>query len=440
MSKASGEEVRRVPRIGKTFQVEVPDFSAVEPPQPTPGEKNSRSAAKRREYVDDKDDMSVGRLVWSPRGVEGALVDDYLGFVRTLFRERRHQLCEERALYFLKRCNYDVGAACELLQPQEPEEEPEAPAGGEAEQYEGDDFCMVCGDGGTLIVCDFEACKKVYHPACVGLEAVPSGTWICPRHTCHKGPKCKNTPMDDFRCIQCPTSYCNVHVPRTLKQSRDRHSVDFLCMDCLEKEVKFLIEEQEDNNNNSTNGSSSNNNKNGSSKISSHSNNNNSNNHKNRAKAHSSRSNGSSGGTKRGSKSSQKMQKPTVKQAIRSAFVRRVANLLKRQGKPLVQPTLGNKSVDLFKFYAEVVKNGGISNVVEDGRWRRVIAGLGVPSINNASEVLLYHYINTLYTYERLHFSGFMPLQDKSILANAKAFVVQGQSVPQSVQIDERHS
>eukprot|EP00954_Amorphochlora_amoebiformis_P000945 74330-Amorphochlora_amoeboformis.AAC.1 len=48
---------------------------------------------------------------------------------------------------------------------------------------------------------------------------------------------------------------------------------------------------------------------------------------------------------------------------------------------------------------------------------------LGIPSVLHASEQLLYHYMNCLYTYERLNFSGFVPLQqypqDKSIIQSA---------------------
>ncbi|EOD37625.1 hypothetical protein EMIHUDRAFT_225179 [Emiliania huxleyi CCMP1516] len=45
-----------------------------------------------------------------------------------------------------------------------------------------DDFCFACGDGGELLECT--VCPRMYHLACVGLSAVPKGTWHCPWHSC----------------------------------------------------------------------------------------------------------------------------------------------------------------------------------------------------------------------------------------------------------------
>jgi hypothetical protein len=44
------------------------------------------------------------------------------------------------------------------------------------------DYCMICDDGGELIVCD--GCSRAFHGACVGLKRIPAGTWACP--TCAK--------------------------------------------------------------------------------------------------------------------------------------------------------------------------------------------------------------------------------------------------------------
>ena len=45
------------------------------------------------------------------------------------------------------------------------------------------DECCLCGNGGVLLVCDggdhVEGCRRCFHLACVGLETVPSGDWIC---------------------------------------------------------------------------------------------------------------------------------------------------------------------------------------------------------------------------------------------------------------------
>merc|ERR1719421_2605412 len=45
------------------------------------------------------------------------------------------------------------------------------------------DVCAFCGDGGELLLCDGQRghCNAAYHVACVGLKAVPSGEWFCPK-------------------------------------------------------------------------------------------------------------------------------------------------------------------------------------------------------------------------------------------------------------------
>ena len=42
---------------------------------------------------------------------------------------------------------------------------------------DGDDECMVCGEGGRLIMCD--GCSNAAHTGCVSLAAVPAGDWFC---------------------------------------------------------------------------------------------------------------------------------------------------------------------------------------------------------------------------------------------------------------------
>ncbi len=52
------------------------------------------------------------------------------------------------------------------------------------EEHEAEDFCFVCRDGGSLILCDEPSCNKVYHIKCAKLSQVPSGVWRCPWHSC----------------------------------------------------------------------------------------------------------------------------------------------------------------------------------------------------------------------------------------------------------------
>lgn len=53
------------------------------------------------------------------------------------------------------------------------------------------DECCLCGNGGILLVCDGgdheDGCRRCFHLACVGLENVPSGDWICSACATNKG-------------------------------------------------------------------------------------------------------------------------------------------------------------------------------------------------------------------------------------------------------------
>lgn len=49
--------------------------------------------------------------------------------------------------------------------------------------YEHQDMCNECWDGGELLVCD--VCPMAFHPQCIGLSKMPSGSlWFCPHHQC----------------------------------------------------------------------------------------------------------------------------------------------------------------------------------------------------------------------------------------------------------------
>lgn len=55
----------------------------------------------------------------------------------------------------------------------------------EAEDSDGQDsdgdHCWTCGRAGTLVCCDGPGCEAQHHLSCVGLEAVPTGDWLCPK-------------------------------------------------------------------------------------------------------------------------------------------------------------------------------------------------------------------------------------------------------------------
>lgn len=88
--------------------------------------------------------------------------------------------------------------------------------------YKHTDVCLACGDGGDLICCDHCACS--YHPSCVGLDPnqIPSFGWSCPQHSCHEcGRNAAAAGGLLFRCVACPQSFCEDHLPVTAKLLRE---------------------------------------------------------------------------------------------------------------------------------------------------------------------------------------------------------------------------
>ena len=80
--------------------------------------------------------------------------------------------------------------------------------------YDHQDFCQACLDGGDLIVCDY--CPAAYHAECVGLkgqELNRIGRWSCPHHTCMKCSR-KSQAVGGllFRCEMCPVALCEDHL------------------------------------------------------------------------------------------------------------------------------------------------------------------------------------------------------------------------------------
>ncbi|MQL78331.1 hypothetical protein Taro_010747, partial [Colocasia esculenta] len=68
-------------------------------------------------------------------------------------------------------------------------------------------------------------------------------------------------------------------------------------------------------------------------------------------------------------------------------------------------PRIGGKSLDLHRLFVEVTSRGGLQKVVNERKWKEIIALFNFPStITSASFVLRKYYISLLYHYEQVYF------------------------------------
>eukprot|EP01083_Nonionella_stella_P042478 114703_1 len=97
-------------------------------------------------------------------------------------------------------------------------------------QYDDEDYCFACGDGGNLLICDNKTCMKVWHIHCAGLTKMPEEEqWFCPSHHCCM---CPSESCKKYMCSYCGNSYCVPHCPSECMHY-DYASVEFLCATCL---------------------------------------------------------------------------------------------------------------------------------------------------------------------------------------------------------------
>ena len=75
--------------------------------------------------------------------------------------------------------------------------------GGNTSAEERGDACYVCHDGGDIMLC--EACPRGAHAACVGLDAVPEGEWLCSRCAEEQCGGCGRGPVPAEDSILCGT-------------------------------------------------------------------------------------------------------------------------------------------------------------------------------------------------------------------------------------------
>jgi len=210
---------KTIPRIGSTYQ-------AIIVPSST-----SKSHVPKMNCIQ----------LWDPAKVDWNDLEDYLTFVQNAFITREWY-SEERALYFLSQCEYQIEQAIQILSSQEEDPSPQCSSSEEDDRNAGfdeDDYCFVCGDGGTLLVCDKEGCRRVYHLHCAQLDECPEGTWLCPSHYCGG---CKMELLGDdietFRCCYCTMSYCAQHVPAITKKMARVH-FQSVCETCLERDLSM---------------------------------------------------------------------------------------------------------------------------------------------------------------------------------------------------------
>ncbi|WZZ68714.1 hypothetical protein YC2023_080084 [Brassica napus] len=75
-----------------------------------------------------------------------------------------------------------------------------------AEEKEWEDWCFICKDGGSLMLCDYKGCPKAYHASCVEND-ISAGegddSYICECHSCYL---CGKRPK--LLCLCCPQSVC----------------------------------------------------------------------------------------------------------------------------------------------------------------------------------------------------------------------------------------
>ena len=85
--------------------------------------------------------------------------------------------------------------------------------------YDNEETCLHCWDGGDLICCD--QCPASWHAGCLkkigfALPTKAFGSWGCPHHSCETcGRKAAQAGGLLFRCAVCPSAFCEDHLPST---------------------------------------------------------------------------------------------------------------------------------------------------------------------------------------------------------------------------------
>ena len=86
--------------------------------------------------------------------------------------------------------------------------------------YDHQDWCQVCADGGTLVMCDW--CPCAYHLKCLGVKegSKLKKNWSCPHHQCQTcGRKANAVGGLLFRCEVCPAAFCEDDLPQIARDN-----------------------------------------------------------------------------------------------------------------------------------------------------------------------------------------------------------------------------
>ena len=84
--------------------------------------------------------------------------------------------------------------------------------------YNHQDWCQICADGGSLVMCDW--CPCAYHLSCLGVKEVSKFNWSCPHHQCKTcGRKADAVGGLLFRCEVCPAAFCEDDLPQIARDN-----------------------------------------------------------------------------------------------------------------------------------------------------------------------------------------------------------------------------
>ncbi|OVA01388.1 ARID/BRIGHT DNA-binding domain [Macleaya cordata] len=86
-------------------------------------------------------------------------------------------------------------------------------------------------------------------------------------------------------------------------------------------------------------------------------------------------------------------------------FTKTLKDLHASLGTKFMVPTIGGKALDLHQLFVEVTSRGGLEKVIQNRKWREIIAVFSFPAtITNASFVLRKYYMSLLHHYEQVYY------------------------------------